>query len=76
MNVMKTTYLKLPILQKGYPTPFWIASDYSALTVPAFSTVQLFSRQSHAPDCFCGCLSLIASLIIGAYKNNTFRMKK
>ena len=35
---MKTTYKNMPLLKKGYPTLFWIASAGKASTVPVFST--------------------------------------
>ena len=38
---MITTYINILLLQKGYPTLFWIASVGKASTLPAFSTVQL-----------------------------------
>ena len=50
MNAMKTTYSNFPLLQKGYPTPFWIASAGSASTMPAFSIAQLLSRKSRTPS--------------------------
>ena len=31
MNVMKTTYKNISLLQKGYPTPFWIAYSNSRI---------------------------------------------
>ena len=29
---MKTTYKNIPLLKKGYPTPFWIASSNSHIS--------------------------------------------
>ena len=34
---MKTTYINIPLLKKGYPTPFWIASAGIASTIPAIT---------------------------------------
>ena len=52
MNAMKTTYSNFPLLQKGYPTPFWIASAGSASNVTDFSTAQLLncSRDKAKPS--------------------------